>query len=59
MTAKEWVEKLSQSGAFDLVESCEEAVGIIEQIQGEAYQLGWHRDEECEIYKGMTEKGED
>ena len=54
MTAKQWVDKLSQSGAFDLIESCDEAVSIIEQIQGEAFQLGWHRDEDNSIYHGMT-----
>jgi|DEB0MinimDraft_4_1074332.scaffolds.fasta_scaffold46108_2 hypothetical protein len=32
-SAKQWVDEYSQSGAFDLVEDCNEAELIVQQIQ--------------------------
>lgn len=35
-SAKQWVDEYSQSGAFDLVEDCNEAKLIVERIQQDA-----------------------
>jgi len=35
-SAKQWVDEYSQSGAFDLVEDCNEAELIVQQIQQDA-----------------------
>jgi hypothetical protein len=38
-SAKQWVDEYSQSGAFDLVEDCNEAELIVQQIQQDAVNV--------------------
>ena len=36
--AKEWVDEYSQSGAFDLIDSCAEAEEIVKKIQDDIFK---------------------
>ena len=38
--AREWVDEYTQSGAFDLIDSVDEAIKLIKEIQDEAFYEG-------------------
>lgn len=38
--AREWVEEISQSGAFDLIDGMDEAEMFIRKVQSDAYMAG-------------------
>lgn len=38
--AREWVEEMSQSGAFDLIDGMDEAEMFIRKVQADAYMAG-------------------
>ena len=38
--AREWVEEMSQSGAFDLIDGMDEAEMFIRKVQADAYMSG-------------------
>ena len=38
--AREWVDEMSQSGAFDLIDGMDEAEMFIRKVQSDAYMAG-------------------
>jgi len=47
--AREWVEEMSQSGAFDLIDGMDEAEMFIRKVQEEAYIAGGNAVINCVV----------